>query len=282
MYAVLLLLVLLVALPASAGPLGTAVAGLEPGVVRFEAAVDYGYRPVYMSPFGSKGEELAGPTGVSTGGVSVALTLEPVPYVAVEARALLHKSAVQRSGRTFPVGWGLAGVLRLTPIHFADDRVHMGFFGSFDAQMIRYPSSGWSPLRIWNLRVGSAVAFGNAQKGYYVELGTYYSHQRGWLTVTHYMDPSTDGDCCANHWGYRLYQTPPIGTRIGAGLFSKPLSPNGSGRTRIQVGFDLRMTSGASRSGSAWRRDGVSEAWVHSRRWPAQGVCASSSPRPMA
>lgn len=227
----LLLVSLLLPLPALAAPLGVTVAGLEKGVVQADVSFDYGHRQFAVSADEEAADDQGLPdqTAINSASLGLALTLQPIRYASLEARALIHKPSVVQADYKGPWGWGVGGTLRITPVHAAHDLVHVGVYGAFDGQLIRYPSSPNGPLRTWSVRAGLGLALGGEDRGYYADLGAHYS--RAWGMVK-----PTDAAPV-----YSLTSTLPVGVQIGAGLISGPVSPATSTRSRVTAGIAVRL-----------------------------------------
>ncbi len=227
----LLLLSLLLPLPALAAPLGPTVAGLESGVLKLDVSFDYANRSfgVTTDEAATDDEGLPDSTGINTAGFGVGLTLQPIRYASLEARICMHKPNVVQADYKAPWGWGVGGMLRITPVHAAHDLVHVGLYGAFDGQLIRYPSSPNGPLRIWSLRTGLGLSLGGEDRGYYVDLGGHYS--RAWGMVK----PADASPV------YQLTSKMPVGFQLGAGLISAPVAPASNTRSRVTAGIAVRL-----------------------------------------
>ncbi len=227
----LLLVSLLLPLPALAAPLGVTVAGLEGGAVQADVSVDYGHRQfgVTTDESTTDDEGLPDQTAINTASLGLAVTLQPIRFASLEARARIHKPVVVQADYKAPWGWGVGATLRITPVHAAHDLVHVGAYGAFDGQLIRYPSSPNGPLRIWSLRAGLGLALGGEERGYYADLGVHYS--RAWGMVK----PADASPV------YSLTSTLPIGVQLGAGLISGPVAPASNTRSRVTAGIAVRL-----------------------------------------
>ncbi len=228
----LLLVSLLLPLPALAVPLGPTVAGLDDGILKTDVTFDYAHRQFAAAAedtSASDDEGISDATGINTASFNLGLTLQPFRYASLEGRIGMHKANVVQASYKAPWGWAVGGTLRITPVHAAHDLVHVGVYGAFDGQLIRYPSSPNGPLRLWNLRAGLGVALGGADRGYYVDLGGHYS--RAWGMVK----PADASPI------YQLTGKMPVGIQIGAGLFSGPVAPASSTRSRVTFGAAVRL-----------------------------------------
>ncbi len=227
----LLLISLLLPLPALAAPLGITVAGLDDGILKADVSFDYANRryTATADEAATDDEGITDSTAINTAAFGLGLTLQPFRYASLEARVQMHKPKVVQAAYTAPWGWGVGGTLRLTPLHAAHDLVHVGVYGAFDGQLIRYPSSPNGPLRTWSLRAGLGVALGGADRGYYVDLGGHYS--RAWGMVK-----PTDASPV-----YTLTSEMPVGFQLGAGLFSGPINPSFNTHSRVTAGIAVRL-----------------------------------------
>jgi hypothetical protein len=245
-----LLISLLLAAPAAASPMGSTVAGFAPGAVGMELTFDYGGRGLDAALLTDEEREdqLEGRARVLSGGMSLALTVEPIRYVAFEGRFFGHQPRIEALGYEGPFGWGCGGMVRVTPIHAAGDLVHAGVYGSFDAQMVGWPSAPYAPVHLYNLRAGVGVGFGGARHGWYIDLGAHYSRLWGQLTMTiedKYDVVNADGDTVLETETWRAIYDPslalPVGARIGMGFFSAPIAPATNTRSRVTAGLDVRL-----------------------------------------
>lgn len=232
-----LLIALALSAPAGASPFGSSVAGLAKGAFRLEMTYDYGSRTLGF--VNDAGEVTR--TGLSTGGVSLGATVEPCRYVSIEGRFLLHQPRVDAMDYAGSYSWGFGSGVRITPLHVADGLFHLGVYGSLDGQFVGGPTDGLAPLRLYTLRTGLGVGFGDAQRGWYFDIGGHYS--RGWgefvLTVEE-MDEDT-GEVETTHLQYDCGMPRPFGVRLGAGLFSGPIAPAHNARSRMYGGIDVRL-----------------------------------------
>ncbi len=245
-----LLTMLLIAAPAAASPMGPSVAGLAPGALRLEISYDYGGRTVdaELQTDEEREDALDGQARVLGGGMSLALTFEPVPYVSLEGRFFGHQSNIEQLGYEGPFSWGWGAMARVTPVHVAHDSVHVGVYGSFDAQMVGWPSAPYAPMQLYNLRAGLGVGFGGARQGWYVDLGAHYSRLWGQLVMSvdeQYEVETEEGNTVLETETWRAMYDPslalPVGARIGAGFFSGPIAPANNTRSRVTAGIDIRL-----------------------------------------
>lgn len=229
-----------VTLPAAAAPMNSPAAGVIEGLLRLDAGYDFAYRSMEATVEGEDDAEDDTVT-LRSAGLSVALTFEPVKYVALDARVTLWRPKVDEVNGTFPWGWGAGGTLRITPLHLAEDLVHIGLYGAFDGKLVGWPSAENGPVRLFCLRAGLGVGLGSASRGWYVEAGGHYS--RGWGRLV--FDVSTiDADTqevSITGYRYSLAQPLPVGVRLGAGLISGPIAPADSTRARVQAGLEVTL-----------------------------------------
>jgi len=232
-----LLFALLLSTPAWAAPFGPSVAGLAKGAFRLDLTYDYGSRTLGFTP--DEGEETR--TGLSTGGVSLSATVEPCRYISFEGRFLVHQPRVEAMEYTGPASWGFGAGARITPVHAGDGLFHLGAYGFLDGQYVGGPTDDLAPLRLYTLRAGLGVGLGDAQRGWYAELGGHYSY--GWgefvLPVTE-MDEDT-GESETTYLQYDTGLPRPFGIRLGAGLFSGPIAPAHNTRSKLYGGVDIRL-----------------------------------------
>ncbi len=234
-------MLLVLSVPAAAAPLNAPVAGIHEGPLRLDVAYDFAYRSMTATAEGEDSADDDDKITLRSNGLCLGITLEPVKYVALDAHATLYHPKIDQYDDALPWGWGAGGALRITPLHLAEDLVHVGLYGAFDANLVGWPSAENGPVRLFCLRAGLGLGLGGARRGWYLELGGHYS--RGWGRVV--FDVSTmDADTQeveTTRYRYSLTQPLPVGVRLGAGLFSSPIAPAASARARVQAGVEVRL-----------------------------------------
>jgi hypothetical protein len=241
----LLLLCLLFAAPAAAAPFGVGVAGLARGAARFEMSFDYGKRSMDLT---TEGADEAQRVSIDAGGFSWAFELEPFKYLALDARFLLHEPRIDALNYAGPMGWGFGGTAKVTPLHVAHDLLHVGVYGAFDGQLVGLPTDDAAAMRLYHLRAGLGVGLGNADDGWYVDLGVHYARSWGELVLQEEEQVEVEDDegnlsleTQVNDVGYDALLPRPVGVRLGAGFFSSPIAPAHNTRSRVRAGLEVRL-----------------------------------------
>jgi hypothetical protein len=241
----LLLFSLLVAAPAAAAPFGVGVAGLARGAARFEMSFDYGKRSMDLT---TEGVDDSQRVSIDAGGFSWAFEFEPIKYVGLDARFLLHQPRIDALDYAGPMGWGFGGTAKITPLHVAHDLLHVGAYGAFDAQLLGMPTDDPAAMRLYHLRAGLGVGIGNADDGWYVDLGVHYARSWGSLTtqVAENVEVTDDEgnltlETQITDVGYEALLPRPVGVRLGAGFFSSPIAPAHNTRSRVRAGLEVRL-----------------------------------------
>ena len=241
----LLLLSLLVTAPAAAAPFGVGVAGLARGAARFEMAFDYGKRSMDLTGDGSDESQRV---SIDAGGFSWAFEFEPIKYLALDARFLLHEPRIDALNYAGPFGWGFGGTARVTPLHVAHDLLHVGVYGAFDGQLVGLPTDDMAAMRLYHLRAGLGVGLGNADDGWYVDLGVHYARSWGSLVMQETTTEQVTGEdglptteTYTEDVGYDALLPRPVGVRLGAGFFSSPIAPAHNTRSRVRAGLEVRL-----------------------------------------
>ena len=241
----LLILILVCSTPATAAPTGMGVAGLARGAARFEMTFDYNKRSLDVTPVGGDESQRV---SLDAGGFSWSFELEPFKYLSLDARFLLHQPRIDALDYADSMGWGFGGSARVTPLHVAHDLLHVGAYAGFDGQFVGMPTDDDAAVKLYDLRVGLGVGLGNADDGWYVDMGVHYARSWGSLTmqVAETVEVEDDEgnlslDSVVSDAPYDVLLPRPIGVRLGAGFFSSPIAPAHNTRSRVKAGIEVRM-----------------------------------------
>jgi len=232
-----LLLMLVTCAPAWAAPFGPSVAGLAKGAFRLDLTYDYGSRTLDFALDG--GDETR--AGLTTGGASLGATVEPCRFVSFEGRLFVHQPRVEAMEYSGSTSWGFGAGARLTPVHAGDGLFHLGAYGFLDGQYVGGPTDDLAPLRLYTLRAGLGIGLGDAERGWYAEIGGHYSHGWGEFVLTVEERNDETGETETAYLQYDCGLRYPVGIRLAAGLFSGPIAPAHNTRSKLYGGLDVRL-----------------------------------------